>query len=481
MYFLEKPYPFWWGFLYDKQVMVENIENTIVAISTPQGRGGIAIIRLSGKQAIEIVSKIFKAKEQLDNTEPWRAVLGKIIDHGIVIDEVIVLIYKAPNSYTKEDMVEINCHGGIFVSQRILELAIRNGARLAQPGEFTFRAFFNGRIDLSQAEAVADLIHAQTEASLQASCSQLAGKLSQKISEISKQIVDFCSLLELELDFPEDDVEFVNRSDFVSQLQEGQKELQNLIATYQIGRAAREGVKLVITGKPNVGKSSLLNMLIKEERAIVTEIPGTTRDPLEVQLDINGILFRVFDTAGIKHSTDRIEQEGIRRARKHLESADIIIHVFDGSQMLDNEDEAIMSSIHRLKQKTLLRVVNKSDLPQHIEREKLHCNDIPLYCVSATRGDGIVELEKELYQNVINDDCSIFSEKVLVTNVRHWDALTKALESLEKATHEAKKRVSSEFIALYLRDVLNYLGQITGNVTSEDILNNIFSKFCIGK
>jgi tRNA modification GTPase len=461
--------------------MIENIENTIVAISTPPGKGGIAIIRLSGNQAIEIVSKIFKAKQNLENIETWKAVLGKIVDGNVAIDEVVAIIYKAPNSYTKENIVEINCHGGMYVSQRILELAIKNGARLAQPGEFTFRAFLNERIDLSQAEAVADLIHAKTEASLQASYSQLEGNLSQKILEISNRLVDFCSLLELELDFSEEDVEFVDRVDFVKQLKAGQQELEELISTYKIGRITREGIKLVIVGRPNVGKSSLLNRLIKEERAIVTEIPGTTRDPLEVQLDMNGILFRIFDTAGIKESTDRIEQEGIRRAKKHLETADIIIHLFDGSQRLENEDYEIVKTIQRLKPIKFLRVINKFDLQQRIETERIKSDDITLISISAINGDGIDKLEKELFISVIENGNNIFLEKVLVTNVRHWEALTKALEGIQKALAETEKGASAEFIALYLREALNYLEQITGKVTSEDILNNIFSKFCIGK
>jgi len=460
--------------------MIENIENTIVAISTPPGNGGIAIIRLSGNQAVKIVDKMYKGRQKLKNIEPWKAVLGKIIDHEVVIDEVIVIVFKAPNSYTREDMVEINCHGGMYISQRILELTIKNGACLAQPGEFTFRAFLNGRIDLTQAEAVADLIHAQTEASLQASYSQLEGKLSQKIIEINKLLVDFCSLLELELDFSEEDVEFVDRSDFISRLKNGEKELENLISTYQVGRMAREGVKLVIVGRPNVGKSSLLNVLIKEERAIVTEIPGTTRDPLEVQLDIHGILFRLFDTAGIKGTEEQIEQEGIKRAKKHLGSADIILHIFDGSQLLESEDYEIVNLIQKSKRSKLLRVINKFDLPQKIETEKIDSNGVPILSISALKGDGIDKLERALYQLVISDE-KIFSEKIIVTNVRHWEALTKALESLQKAKGEAEKRVSSEFIALYLRDAVNYLGQLTGKVTSEDIINNIFSKFCIGK
>lgn len=461
--------------------MIENIENTIVAISTPPGRGGIAIIRLSGKQAIKIVDKIFESKQPLDTVSPWTAILGRIVDQGVKIDEVIVIIFKAPHSYTKEEMVEINCHGGMYVSQRILELAIKNGARLAQPGEFTFRAFINGRIDLSQAEAVADLIHAQTEASRQASYSQLEGNLSQKIAEISNRLVDFCSLLELELDFSDEDAEFVKRSDFILKLKAGHQELKNLIDTYQIGRVAREGVKLVIVGKPNVGKSSLLNRLIKEERAIVTEIPGTTRDPLEVQLDIKGILFHVFDTAGIKESNDRIEQEGIKRARKHLLSTDLIIHVFDGAQRLDSEDFVIINEIQRFKQKTVLRVINKSDLQQLIEQEKIANKDIPVLNVSASTGHGIDRLEQELYRSVVKDAGYFLSEKVLITNSRHWEALIRAMDSIKQATIEAEKGMSSEFIVLYLRDALNYLGQITGKVTSEDILNNVFSKFCIGK
>lgn len=460
--------------------MIENVEDTIVAISTPPGSGGIAIIRLSGKESIEIADRIFKGSQSLKKAESWKAVFGKIVDRDVIIDEVIIILFKTPNSYTKQDMVEINCHGGRYISQRILELAVKKGARLSQPGEFTFRAFLNGRIDLSQAEAVADLIHANTEASLRASYSQLEGKLSQRINEIQQRLVDFCSLLELELDFSEEAVEFVKRSDFILKLKDGKNEIEYLISTFEVGRLAREGVKLVIAGKPNVGKSSLLNMLIREDRAIVTEIPGTTRDPLEVQLDIYGVLFRVIDTAGIKNTQDRIESEGIQRAKKHLESADIILHVFDGSQTLDREDYEIMNLIQTFRRSKIMNVVNKIDLEQKIEFERTNRNDIDVLKISAIRGDGLKELEKALYECVISDN-NIFNEKIMVTNVRHWDILKKALESLSNAIYEAEKNMSSEFIVLYLRDALNYLGQITGKVTSEDILNNIFSKFCIGK
>ena len=460
--------------------MIKNLENTIVAVSTPPGKGGIAIVRLSGKQAVEVVSSMFIGAQKLKNVAPWKAVLGKIIDDKRVIDEVIAIVYKAPHSYTREDMVEISCHGGMYVSQRILELAIKNGARLAEPGEFTFRAFLNGRIDLTQAEAVADIIQAQTEAGLRSSYLQLEGKLSQKISEIRRLLIDYFSLLEVELDFSEEDIEFVDRSDFILRLKQGEKELKNLIATYQTGRIARQGVKLVIAGKANVGKSSLMNMLAKQERAIVTDIPGTTRDSVEVQLDIRGILFRVVDTAGIKSSTDQIEREGISRAKKHLKSADIILHVFDGSQSLDRDDYDILNLIDKIDDAAKLRVINKSDLKQVIETAKLAKKKSSLLTVSALTGAGIENLEETLYRSVITDE-KVFTEKAIVTHVRHWEALTKTLESVQSAREEAEKGVTAEFITLYLRDALNYLGQVTGEVTGEDILDNIFSKFCIGK
>jgi len=461
--------------------MIKDIEDTIVAISTPPGYGGIAIIRLSGNRAVEISDKIFRAAISLADARPWRAILGKIVDGTIEIDEVVAILYRKPNSYTREDMVEINCHGGRYVSQRIVELAIKNGARLAEPGEFTFRAFLNGRIDLSQAEAVADLIHAQTEASLLASYSQLKGNLSQRIQGIKDQLVNYCSLLELELDFAEEDVEFVERADFVKRLEKTQRELDDLMASYKMGRLAREGVKLVIAGKPNVGKSSLLNRLAREERAIVTEIPGTTRDPLEVQLDINGVLFRVFDTAGIKDSEDVIEKEGIRRARSHLNSADIIVHVFDGSQKLGEEDYEIMRLIKTITHATVIRAVNKIDLPQQIQRKQLDEDSILLCDISATRGDGIDQLERACFDAVIGEDGRALAERALVTNIRHWEALSQAKQAIGTAIQEASRDASPEFIVIYLRDALNYLGQIIGSVTSEDILNNIFSKFCIGK
>ncbi len=456
-------------------------EDTIVAIGTPPGNGAIAVIRLSGPNAIIIADSIIRAKKPLTKLTPWTAILGKVVDEGLAIDEVIAIVYKAPRSYTREDMVELMCHGGRFVARRIIEAAIKHGARLAGPGEFTLRAYLNGRIDLSQAEAVADLIQAKTEAGLRAAIVQLEGTLSKEINNIINKIVDVCSLLELELDFSEEDVQFVDRSSLISLIDEIKQFLESLCLSYNYGKFAREGVKVVIVGKPNVGKSSLLNRLAKEDRAIVTDIPGTTRDPLEVQLDINGFLFRIFDTAGFKQTSDRIEAEGIRLAKMHLESADIIIHLFDGSQPLDEEDFRIMRLIQKMKQSVLIRVINKIDLNLTIESEKISEQDVPLIKISAIQGRGIDAIETQLYQIVEREYHCHYQEQAFVTNIRHRELLSNALGAIDQAKREAEKGVSAEFIALYLREALNFLGQITGKVSSEDILNNIFAKFCIGK
>ena len=462
--------------------MITGLEDTIAAIATPPGKGGIAIIRLSGSEVIPITKMFFNCGIKLEAVEPRRAMFGKVVDeNGFAIDEAIAIFYKSPNSYTRENLVEINCHGGIYLGQKVLELAIQNGARLAKPGEFTLRAFLNGRIDLSQAEAVADLIQARTGASVRASYVQLNGKLSKRVNEISSLLLDYCSLLELELDFSEEDVEFVPRPDFIKKVDSVRQELERLIESFQIGRIAREGVKLVITGKPNVGKSSLLNALAMEERAIVTEIPGTTRDALEVQLDIQGFLFRIIDTAGIKETDDKIEQEGIRRAIKHLESADVILQVFDGSLPIEKDDKIIMDQISKISDAKVIRIINKNDLAQKIKLKDIEHQDIPVVSISAKHNRGIEILERQLRNQVLNFDDKIFNDEAVVTNMRHWEVLGRARESLQSAVKEAENGVSSEFIAIYLRDALDYLGQITGKVTSDDILNNIFSKFCIGK
>lgn len=473
-----KPYLLWMG-LFKLRDMQK--EDTIVAIGTPPGYGAIAVIRLSGPEAIKIADRIIRAKKPIAGLAPWTAILGKVIDEGSVVDEVIAIVYRAPRSYTKEDMVELMCHGGRFVARRIMEIALKHGARLAQAGEFTLRAYLNGRMDLSQAEAVADLIQAKTEAALRAAIVQLEGTLSKEINTIISKIVDVCSLLELELDFSEEDVQFVERVRLIQLIGEIEQFLETLCSSYSYGKFAREGAKVVIVGKPNVGKSSLFNLLAKEERAIVTDIPGTTRDPLEVQLDINGILFRIFDTAGIKRTSDPIETEGIRLSKRHLEQADIAIHLFDNSRPLDDEDYEIMNMIQQMKHVVLMRVVNKIDLKPEIDTGAIAQPGIPLIKISAIQGQGVDAIEQHLYEIVDKERHGYSQEHAFITNIRHRELLSNALVAIKQAKTEAEKGVSSEFLSVYLREALNHLGQITGKVTSEDILNNIFAKFCIGK
>jgi tRNA modification GTPase len=456
------------------------LDDTIVAVSTPPGHGAIAIIRMAGSKSFEIAKGIFMSDEKFEKLASWQAVFGKIYDGKDEIDEVILIKFQSPNSYTKENMVEINCHGGSYISRRILELLLDKGARLAGPGEFTLRAFLNGRMDLSRAEAVSDLIQAQTELSLQAALNQLDGKLSHRIQEIRDEIVDSTSLLELELDFSEEDLEFVNKQELIEKIQKINEEISELIFTFRVGRIAREGVKMVITGKPNVGKSSLLNRLLKEERAIVTDIPGTTRDALEVHLDIKGVLFRVVDTAGLIHTDDPVEKEGVRRAEQHLRTADIIIHLFDGSSRLDNNDWKIMDKVERLSGPNVVRVVNKADREQILDKSGLCQNSGPILSISALVGSGIKQLEERLYKIVFSNGDNI-QQQAMITNVRHYDSLKKARANLMHVVDEINKGASSEFITVYLRDAIDSLGQIVGEVTSEDVLNNIFSKFCVGK
>jgi tRNA modification GTPase len=456
------------------------LDDTIGAISTPPGHGAIAIIRMSGAKSFEIAKDVFISGEKFEKLASWQAVFGKIYDGKEEIDEVILIKFKSPNSYTKENMVEINCHGGSYISRRILELLLDKGARLASPGEFTLRAFLNGRMDLSRAEAVSDLIQAQTELSLQAALNQLDGKLSRRIKEIRDEIVDSTSLLELELDFSEEDLEFVNKQELIEKIQKINEEISELISTFRVGRIAREGVKMVITGKPNVGKSSLLNRLLKEERAIVTDVPGTTRDALEVHLDITGVLFRVVDTAGLIHTDDPVEKEGVRRAEQHLRTADIIIHLFDGSGGLDENDRKIMDKIENLSGANVVRVVNKADREQILNISGLCQNSGSILSISALVGSGIKQLEKRLYKIVFSNGDNI-QQQAMITNVRHYDSLKKARANLTHVVDEINKGASSEFIAVYLRDAIDNLGQIVGDVSSEDVLNNIFSKFCIGK
>ncbi|RMD89921.1 MAG: tRNA uridine-5-carboxymethylaminomethyl(34) synthesis GTPase MnmE, partial [Calditrichaeota bacterium] len=466
-------------------------DDTIAAISTPPGSGGIAVVRVSGSDSIKIVDQIFSGKVALTNAQSHKVYRGFIIEHDKtgkeeIVDEVLVTVFRKPHSYTGEDVVEISCHGGHYLSHKILQLVLQKGARLAEPGEFTQRAFLNGRMDLSQAEAVADIIKAKTERSLKVALSQFQGQLSKKIKYLREILIEICSLLELELDFAEEDVEFADRKTIQEKMNTIVETIKKILATYERGRILREGAKLVIVGKPNVGKSSLLNALLKEDRAIVTEIPGTTRDVLEEQLDIRGTLFRVVDTAGIRKSKDLIEQEGIRRTEKQIKEADVIVHMFDGSRDLDQQDAEIFKQIQSLKpdrQNGYLGVINKIDLPRVLtasELKQLIGHQSKIVEISAKELTGFDSFEETLLECISNKDVD-FQEEVLITNIRHKNALENALEAINRAMKSLQNGYSSEFVAVDLRAALNYLGEIIGEVTTEDILGHIFSNFCIGK
>ena len=447
------------------------------------------MVRVSGSNAIAIVDKVFRGNVKLPEAESHKALLGKIEqplenDSGF-LDEALVTVFRAPNSYTAEDVVEISCHGGHFLTQRILELMVENGARLAEPGEFTQRAFLSGRLDLSQAEAVADIIRAKTDLSLKAALSQFQGVLSKRVKEMRADLIEVCSLLELELDFAEEDVEFANKDEVLNRLSETIQNIENFLETYKRGKILREGAKLVIAGKPNVGKSSLLNALLKEERAIVTETPGTTRDVLEEQLDIRGVLFRVVDTAGVCVTKDKVEKIGVERSLEQIKEADILLFLFDGSSPLDQQDveliKHVLSQRKNNEQSGLVAAINKIDLKKmfSIEQVKELLGIDEVLEISAKEHLGFKELEIVFLNQTVGKEA--LNGEPIVTNIRQKQALGAAIDSLRAAQTSLKRGLSSEFVAVDLRQGLDRLGEIIGEVTTEDILGNIFSKFCIGK
>ncbi|MCZ6818220.1 MAG: tRNA uridine-5-carboxymethylaminomethyl(34) synthesis GTPase MnmE [Calditrichaeota bacterium] len=474
-------------------------DDTIAAISTPRGSGGIAVIRISGSLAICTADTIFRGKASLEKIESHRAVLGKIVDapndqstenptiSASILDEVIVVVFRAPNSFTCEDVVEISCHGGQYLAHRILELLLHNGTRMAEPGEFTQRAFLNGRLDLSQAEAVADLISARTEASLKSALAQFQGALSARVKKIRSTLLDLCSLLELELDFAEEDLEFANKEEVAVRLQQTRDEIQSFLATYDRGKILREGAKLVIVGKPNVGKSSLMNALLKEERAIVTDLPGTTRDVLEEQLDIRGVLFRVVDTAGLRTTSDAVEKEGVLRAYQQVRDAEIVLFLFDGSCELDRDDRSLIDEVFKSRKDDsragIVVAINKVDLPGKLSEaevgQRVGVSDV--LQISATLHLGFESLETKLLEKALGPETSLNSSDAMVTNIRQKLALEWGIQALDRALASVRKGLSGEFVAVDLKEALNALGEIIGEVTTEDILGNIFSKFCIGK
>ena len=448
-------------------------EDTIAAVATPFGNGAISIIRISGPESFLLVDKIFDGKKKIADAATHTIHYGKIIDdHKNFIDDVLVSVFRMPNSYTGEDSVEISTHGNPLISKKIIELLSQQNVRLAEPGEFTKRAFLNNKIDLSQAEAVADIINARTEASLKGARNQLDGILSQKVNELRNLLINASSFIELELDFAEEDIEFLNKNDLLKRIEKITFEIDRLISTYSFGKVIRDGVNVSLVGAPNVGKSSILNYIVKESRAIVSDIPGTTRDVIREDVSIGGILFRLHDTAGIRPSIDEIEKEGIFRSQEAIKNSDIILLIGDVEQgispkLLDN-----VNSIAGLGK--TIKLINKIDLTNNKIFDKEYI------CVSALTGQGMESLFNKLIEFSVGS--SVYSEKsAVVSSLRHFLCLKNAKESLQKAVDSINLGLSGEFIAVDLRNAESNLGEIIGEVTSEDILNNIFMKFCIGK
>ena len=457
--------------------------STIAAISTAPAIGGIGIVRMSGKECFDVLEKIFKPKnpETIENIAGYRIKYGTIVNHETnrVVDEVLVSYFKCPKSYTAENMCEINSHGGIVVIREILELCLKNGAELAKPGEFTERAFLNGRIDLAQAEAIIDIINAKSTREAQESANQLEGYLSRKINEIREKIMDIMVNIEANIDYPEYDVEEVSNKDAENKLKEIESELIKLSKTFENGKILKEGVKIAIIGSPNAGKSSLLNSMLKEERAIVTDIAGTTRDIIEEQISIEGIPFKVIDTAGIRDAKDKIEQIGIEKSKKAANEADVILAVFDSSVPLNDEDREILNL---LKYKKSIIVLNKTDLKQIVNNECKEIQDVntEVINISLKNNEGLERIYESLVKmfnlNQINLD-----NELTITNIRHQELINKAIESTRIALNDLNNSMPIDIISINIKEILEHLGEITGDNVSEDIIKSIFAKFCLGK
>ena len=451
-------------------------EETIVALATPNGIGAIGVIRLSGPDAIVIANSVFKGKD-LTKQESHTIHFGQILDGDLLLDEVLVSLFVAPRSYTRENVVEISCHGSNYIIESIIKLLIKKGARSAKPGEFTLRAFLNGQLDLSQAEAVADLIAANSKASQQVAMQQLRGGFSNQLQALRDQLVNFASLVELELDFSEEDVEFANREQLKQLIHNITKIVGQLIQSFELGNVIKNGVNTVIAGRPNAGKSTLLNALLNEERAIVSHIPGTTRDTIEEVLNINGINFRLIDTAGIREATDAIEQIGVQRTMEKISQSALLIYVFDAAEITIEELNGDLESLQQ-PGITMLVVANKADLLNEEQLLSLPHTQSAII-ISAKQKQHIDELKHKIYSAAVKHQLS--GDETLVTNVRHLEALQKTESALISLLEGIDTQVTSDFLAMDIKQALHYLGEITGTVTTDDLLDNIFSKFCIGK
>lgn len=453
-------------------------KDTIAAISTGMTNSGIGIVRISGEEAFAIIDRIYKGKEQLSQAESHTIHYGFIKDREETIDEVLVSVMRAPRTFTGEDTVEINCHGGTFVVRKVLETVIKNGARPAEPGEFTKRAFLNGKMDLSQAEAVIDVITSQNEYALKSSMSQLKGSVKRKIEEMRKEILYHTAFIETALDDPE----HISVDGYGGELKvvvdKLLEELKALLISSDNGRIIKEGIKTVIVGKPNAGKSSLLNVLVGEDRAIVTDIEGTTRDVLEESIQLQGISLNIMDTAGIRNTEDIVEKIGVDKAKEHANEADLIIYVVDASRNLDEND---MEIIQMIQDKKAVILLNKSDLATVVSKDMLKSYiEKPMIEISAKEESGIKELEQTLKDMFFHGDIS-FNDEVYITNIRHKAAIQDAYDSLEKVNMSIENNMPEDFYSIDLLDAYESLGSITGETIGEDLVNEIFSKFCMGK
>ena len=455
--------------------------NTIAAIATPMTNSGIGIIRISGDEALDIIEKVFKPKKKdkkIKDVKTYTAHYGHVYDESTLLDECIVLVMKGPHSYTAEDVVEINCHGGVVVMKKVLEAVFKAGATPAEPGEFTKRAFLNGRIDLSEAEAVMDLIQSKNEFAMSTSLKQLEGALGKKITEIRKQIIHSVAFIESALDDPEHYSVDGFSDELKDQVEVIINQLNEFLENADNGRILKEGIQTVIVGKPNAGKSSVLNVLLGEERAIVTDIAGTTRDTLEESIQIKGIPLNIIDTAGIRDTNDLIEKIGVDKAKENAEKADLIIYVVDASRPLDENDHEI---IEMIRDKKAVILLNKSDLSTVVDKKALETLITkPMIDISAKEETGIHELESTLKEMFYHGDIS-FNDEVYITNIRHKTALADALSSLKKVEESIENQMPEDFFTIDLMDAYESLGSITGETIGEDLVNEIFSKFCMGK
>ncbi len=462
-------------------------QETIVALASPSGAGAIAVIRISGVAALTIAEQVFQSVsgKSITKQKTHTIHLGHIVENSKVYDQVLLSIFKNPHSYTGEDIVEISCHGSSYIQQQIIQLLLRKGCRMAQAGEFTLRAFLNGKLDLSQAEAVADLIASDNEASHQIAMQQMRGGFSNEIARLREELLNFASLIELELDFAEEDVEFADRTQFKELLNRIEFVLKRLIDSFAVGNVLKNGIPVAIVGEPNVGKSTLLNALLNEERAIVSEIAGTTRDTIEDELVINGIGFRFIDTAGIRDTEDVVESIGIKKTFEKIEQAQVIVYLIDSSQLtLDNKNlKEVQVELEKIKNqfplKALIVIGNKSDKLTKEGVINLTTQIPEIELLSAKEKQGIDDLKNKLFSFV--NTGALRNNETIVTNTRHYDSLLKALEEIQKVTFGLNNGLPSDLMAIDIKQALYYFGEITGEVTNDELLGNIFANFCIGK